>query len=128
VSPFRDDTDGKKIMWLVQRRERREFGELAEHRFVDEHRRGELRAAVHHAVTNREERVAAVPLEPLEQKLKCTGMLRRRAIDPCVLAHDPPVCVPGAKSSMPVKLFQVPADFRFEGIVDDDKLRKLEAG
>ena len=83
---------------------------------------------MHHAVTNREKRVAGMPLEPLEQELKRASVLRRGVIAPRVLAHDASVGVSGTKPSMPVKLFQIPADFRFEGIADDDELRKLEAG
>ena len=49
----RDDADRRQIVRLVQRRERHELLELAQHSAVDQRRLGEVEPAVHHAMADR---------------------------------------------------------------------------
>ena len=59
--------DPRKVMRLVQGGERNEALQRGDHRFVDQLRLGEVRAAVHDAMTDRgDRRIVAGPLEPAE--------------------------------------------------------------
>ncbi|CFN72128.1 Uncharacterised protein [Bordetella pertussis] len=59
-----DHADGRKVVGLVQRRQRGEIVQLRQHVVVDQHRRIVLGAAMHHAVTDGAGRAAQVAAEP----------------------------------------------------------------
>ncbi|MCY1520626.1 hypothetical protein D9M68_554080 [compost metagenome] len=61
---FADDADRSQVVRLVQRRQRREGIQLCQDFVVDQHRLGQVGAAMHHPVPNRQRRAAQVAAQP----------------------------------------------------------------
>ncbi|MOA37871.1 hypothetical protein D3C78_1595000 [compost metagenome] len=57
---FTNHADGRQVVGLMQRRQRRERIQLGQHGIVHQHRFGQVRPAMHHAVSHRQRRAAQV--------------------------------------------------------------------
>ena len=82
-----DRADAGEIVRLMQRRQRAERLELGEHRRIDAHRRGEVDAAMHHAVTDAEQRrpVAEMLAQPAADHAKERGVARAAIVGPAAI-------------------------------------------
>ena len=66
---------------------------------------------MHDAMTDRYQvRITRIGLQPIEQKLETTSVLRGLPLVPFVLSDDAAIRVFGAKASASIEFFQIAAD------------------
>lgn len=117
--------------WLVQRRERGQCLDRADHCIVDDHRRDELLAAMHHAVTDgAQHEVVIVCVDPAQQVVECFGMAPRPAAQFAQIAVDdaPAGGIGHQEPGVFVEVFQLAAEHRRDRLPTAGEQRELQAG
>ena len=92
-----DRADAGEIVRLMQRRERTERLQLGEHRRTDAHRRHEVDTAMHHPVTDAEQRrpIAEMLAQPAADHAEELAMTRAALVGPAPIDQHPAVGVRG---------------------------------